>query len=78
MQIEFVIILKILIFSSEYSIGATKWFRLIYHMILIYFFLSFFWLGRGGGVLELSYTLFIVFQLLIPPCFEDIVTVLLM
>ena len=65
MQIEFVIILKILIFSSEYSIGATKWFRLIYHMILIYFFLSFFWLGRGGGVLELSYTLFIVFQLLL-------------
>lgn len=78
MQIEFVVILKILIFSCEYSIGATKWFRLIYHMILIYFFLSFFWLGRGGGVLELSYALFRVFQLLIPPCFVDIVTVLLM
>ena len=38
MQIEFVVILKILIFSSEYSIGATNWFRLIYHMILIFFF----------------------------------------
>lgn len=77
MQIEFVVILKILIFSCEYSIGATKWFRLIYHMILIFFFLSFFWLGRGGGVLELSYAPFRVFQLLIPPCFVDIVTVLL-
>ena len=65
MQIEFVVILKILIFSYEYGIGATNWFRLIYHMILIFFFLWIFWLGRGGGVLELSYTLFIVFQLLL-------------
>ena len=50
MQIEFVVILKILIFSYEYSIGATNWFRLIYHMILFFFSLDFL-VGEGWGCL---------------------------
>ena len=47
MQIEFVVIFKILIFSSEYSIGATNWFRLIYHRILIFFFSLDFLVGEA-------------------------------
>ena len=54
MQIEFVVIFNILIFSSECSIGATKWFRLIYHMILIFFFSFPFLVGEGWGCLGTS------------------------
>ena len=40
--------------TEAYSIGATKWFRLIYHMILIFFFSFPFLVGEGWGCLGTS------------------------